>query len=332
MITAGCLLCTDVGRVQNSETELPDPGPDEVLIHTALSAISPGTELRCLAGEQDGLGRDHFPFIPGYSLVGTVVQARGRHTDLEGQVVFCSGSRQARHLAAWGGHMARAVVPGDSVVPLPSGIALEDAVLAKLAAIAHRGLDLAKPAKDEDVVVVGLGVIGQMSARLFAQTGARVLAVDLSAERCALAGRAGVRAIVPTGGLEVSVRGLLPQGAPIVVDATGARGLLGQTMSLLRDKPWNESDTPGGRFVVQGSYPGDISMPSSTAFAKEMTMLWPREHQRCDLDAVIEALASGELSFAGLLGGVYPPTEAQSVYDRLRREKGAFLTGAFRWS
>jgi 2-desacetyl-2-hydroxyethyl bacteriochlorophyllide A dehydrogenase len=331
MITAACLLFTDVGRVQTRETELPDPGPDDVLIHTALSSISPGTELRCLAGEQDGLGRDHFPFIPGYSLVGTVVQASGRHAALEGKVVFSSGSRKARHLTAWGGHIARAVVPGDSVVPIPDGVSLEDAVLAKLAAIAHRGVHLARPAPGEDVVVVGLGPIGQMSARLFAEAGARVLAVDLSEARCTLAQRAGIRAIVPTGGLEPSVRALLPQGAPIVVDATGARGLLGQTMSLLHDKPWDESDTPGGRLVVQGSYPADIAMPSTTAFAKEMTMLWPRDSQRRDMEAVLTSLQRGRLSFAGLLSGVYDPSEAQSIYDRLHGTPGAFMTAAFRW-
>ncbi|BET68846.1 hypothetical protein ASA1KI_37640 [Opitutales bacterium ASA1] len=92
------------------------------MIKTSLSSISPGTELRCLAGEQDGLGRDHFPFIPGYSLVGTVVRASGRHAGLVGQMVFSSGARRAGHTTAWGGHIGDAVVPGDSVVPIPDGI------------------------------------------------------------------------------------------------------------------------------------------------------------------------------------------------------------------
>ena len=331
MIPTRCLFFTGVGSVGCGDTELPEPGPEDVVIKTSLSSISPGTELRCLAGEQDGLGRYHFPFIPGYSLVGTVVKASGRHAALEGKTVFCSGARQAKHRAAWGGHIARAVVPGDSVVPIPTGIALEDAVLAKLAAIAHRGVHLARPGPGEQVVVVGLGPIGQMSARLFAQAGARVLAVDLSAERCALARRAGIEVLVPTAGLEASVRCLLPQGAPIVVDATGARSLLGQTMSLLRDKPWDDSDTPGGRLVVQGSYPADISMPSTTAFAKEMTMLWPRDSQRRDMEFVLASLQRGTLSFEGLLGGVYDPSEAQTIYDRLRGAPGAFMTAAFRW-
>ncbi len=331
MISTPCIFFTGVGRAEAGLTELPDPGPDDVVVETILSSISPGTELRCLAGEQEGLGRDHFPFVPGYSLVGRVARAGQRHRALEGTVVFSSGARRARHTMAWGGHIAAAVVPAESIVPVPAGIREEDAVLAKLAAIAHRGVSMARPEAGEAVVVVGLGAIGQMSARLFAIAGARVLGVDLAPARARLAERAGITTLVPEGPLGEAVRRRLPGGAPIVVDATGSPCLLRETMSLVRDKPWDESDTPGGRVVVQGSYPGDITLPSSTPFAREMTMLWPRDSQRRDIERVFELLGDGRLRFDGILGSVHPPAEAQAVYDQLRSRDGALVTAAFRW-
>lgn len=331
MIPAQCLFFTGIGQVGTGDTELPDPGPDDIVVTTILSSISPGTELRCLAGDQDGLGRDSFPFIPGYSLVGRVTQATGRHAALLGKTVFCAGARQARHRAAWGGHISHAVVPGDAVVVVPEGIRAEDAVLAKLAAISHRGVLLAKPQHEEAVVVVGLGPIGQLSARLFAQAGARVLGLDLSAERVAIAQRAGIQALVPSDGLDATVRRVLPRGAPIVVDATGARRLLPETMNLLRDKPWDDSAVGPARLVVQGSYPGDVTVPSTTAFVKEMMMLWPRDSERSDMERILALLARREISFDGLLAGVFAPAEAQAVYDRLRAAQAGFLTAAFRW-
>ena len=331
MISTPCLLFTDVDQVAVARTELPDPGPDDVVVNTTLSSISPGTELRCLAGAQDGLGRDHFPFIPGYSLVGTVVHATGRHVGLLGQTVFSSGARRAQHRAAWGGHIGTAVVPGDSVVRVPPTIRSEDAVLAKLAAIAHRGFSLAQARPGDPVIIVGLGPVGQISARLFAHAGARVLAVDLVPARVEAARAAGVRAIVAADSLETAVRAELPAGAPIVVDATGAPGLLRASMALLRDKPWDESDTPGGRLVVQGSYPADITLPSTTAFAKELTLLWPRDSQRRDMERILDLLGTGELSFAGLLGGIHAPADAPQVYRRLQAREGGLLTAAFRW-
>ena len=71
------ILFTDRQRATLTDATVPDPGPGEVIVETAFSCVSPGTELRCLAGAQpDGLP---FPFIPGYSLAGHVI-ARG--TDL----------------------------------------------------------------------------------------------------------------------------------------------------------------------------------------------------------------------------------------------------------
>lgn len=57
------LLFAAPHQVSLGETTLPDPGPGEVLIETAFSCVSPGTELRCLAGRQ--VDRPPFPFIPG---------------------------------------------------------------------------------------------------------------------------------------------------------------------------------------------------------------------------------------------------------------------------
>lgn len=331
MISTPCLFFTAVGRAEPAVTELPEPGPDDIVVETTLSAISPGTELRCLAGEQEGLGRDHFPFVPGYALLGRVEQASGTHRALIGRNVLSSGARRARHTMAWGGHVARAVVPADSVVPVPAGIRDEDAVLTKLAAIARRGVLMARPQPGEDVIVVGLGAVGQMSARLFAQAGARVLGVDLAPARVRVAESAGIRAMVPDGPLNDAVRSRLCGGAPIVVDATGSPALLRETMNLLREKPWDESETPGGRLVVQGSYPGDVTIPGSTPFAREMTMLWPRDSQRRDMESILDFLARGQLRFDGILGGVHAPAEAQKVYDALRSREGSVITAAFRW-
>jgi NADPH:quinone reductase-like Zn-dependent oxidoreductase len=47
------------------QIEIPEPGVGEVLLEVEYTLISPGTELRCRAGKQDGAV---FPFIPGYSL------------------------------------------------------------------------------------------------------------------------------------------------------------------------------------------------------------------------------------------------------------------------
>ena len=46
------ILFRDVNVVTVEPVTIPEPGPGEVLIETAFSVMSPGTELRCLAGQQ----------------------------------------------------------------------------------------------------------------------------------------------------------------------------------------------------------------------------------------------------------------------------------------
>ncbi|MCD8483837.1 MAG: hypothetical protein LR015_15015 [Verrucomicrobia bacterium] len=141
------LLMTGVGRVELSETELPAIAADEILLSTAYSCISPGTELRCLAGQQ--AGAPAFPFIPGYALTGVVIEAGPASGWEEGARVFASGTRAAGHTRCWGGHCGHAVVKGTDAIPIPAGLDLRAAATAKLAAIAYHGLTLAQPLPHE---------------------------------------------------------------------------------------------------------------------------------------------------------------------------------------
>jgi NADPH-dependent curcumin reductase CurA len=54
------LVATAVSQVEVQKVELPDPGAGEVLFETRYSCISPGTEMRTLAGKQRGAS---FPLI-----------------------------------------------------------------------------------------------------------------------------------------------------------------------------------------------------------------------------------------------------------------------------
>ena len=90
------------------ELDLPEPGPGEVLVRTAFSGISPGTELLAYRGEIDDTvalddtlpalsGRFSYPFRYGYSCVGFV--ERGRDLD-EGTPVFAFQPHQDRFVVA----------------------------------------------------------------------------------------------------------------------------------------------------------------------------------------------------------------------------------------
>ena len=327
---AQAVLFRGVNEVAVEAVEIPAPGPGEVLIQTACSTVSPGTELRCLAGRQPS--PSPWPFIPGYSLSGTIV-ACGEAVELApGTRVFCTGTRRADANLMWGGHVAYAVAPAVAVFPLPEIIPLPAASALHLAAIAFHGLRLARPLPHEKVVVLGLGAIGQMSARLFSAAGAQVLAIDLTPARVALARAAGIEAITPDGAIAATVHEVLPDGADIVVDATGAAAVLPQAVASARELGWDDSPLQGARIVVQGSYPEDFSIPYQEAFRKEAHILVPRDMQPRDVRAVIDLMVRDRLRIDDLLSALLPVDQAPATYARLRSAPDELVTAVFRWA
>src|SRR5687767_7694195 len=101
---AQAIVFAGVGNVELRGLKLPEPGPGELLLETLFSGISPGTELRCLAGKQGGA---EFPFVAGYAMVARVI-GRGAGASLaDGTLVFSMGSEHCGEVnRAWGGHMS----------------------------------------------------------------------------------------------------------------------------------------------------------------------------------------------------------------------------------
>ena len=207
-------LVQDLRTGKVEVVSLPDPehGPREVLVRTAWSLISPGTEGaltrtagRSLVGKaldrpdqarkavdkalRDGVkpavdavrARLDELMTPGYSSAG-IVEATGADVDglRPGDRVGCVGANAACHAEL-------AVVPAPLCIPLPTELDLRWGAFGALGAIAAHGLRVAGVAAGEVVAVIGLGLVGQLAAQLATAAGARVVAIDPSAERVRVA-------------------------------------------------------------------------------------------------------------------------------------------------
>jgi 3-hydroxyethyl bacteriochlorophyllide a dehydrogenase len=327
---AHAILHTGVNTVALAPIEIPAPGPGQVLIETLYSCISPGTELRCLAGQQpDAMP---WPYIPGYALTGRVVATGPETTISVGTLVFSGGTSAASVARMWGGHVSHALHNEAAIFPLPEGVDPLTASIARLAAITYHGVRLSRPLPHEQVVVIGLGPIGQLAARLHQLSGARVIATDPVAERVEVALRGGISAVPLSSSLSETFAPLLPGGADVVVDATGSSRVLADAVRVARSLPWDDTPTLGARYLVQGSYPESFSVPYQDAFRKEIQFLIPRDTQPRDIRAVLDFMARGTLTVRDLISAVVPPSEAPSAYAELREQPARHVTIVFDWS
>ena len=201
--------------------DVPVPGckPGGVLVRTAYSLISTGTELMKVseagmsmlgkarsrpdqvAKVMQSVAVNGVPatyrkvmgkldsYTPlGYSLCGVVEQVGAGIDDVKvGDMVACAGNEHALHAELnW--------VPKNLYARVPDGLAPRHAAFGTVGSIALQGVRQGEPQLGEVALVIGLGLIGQLVVQLLVASGARVVGVDPDPVRCELAEGLGAAA------------------------------------------------------------------------------------------------------------------------------------------
>src|SRR5918994_5152808 len=121
----------------------------------------------------------------GYSAAGIVAAVGDDVTEFQvGDRVSCAGVGFASHAEVLS-------VPKNLCVHLPEDVSFESGAYGTLGAIALQGVRLAEPTLGESVVVIGLGLVGQLTVQLLKANGCRVCGIDLNPERVRLAQQLG---------------------------------------------------------------------------------------------------------------------------------------------
>jgi predicted dehydrogenase/threonine dehydrogenase-like Zn-dependent dehydrogenase len=179
------------------------------------------------------------PVALGYSVSGTVLTVGAGVTDVRpGDRVACAG-------AGYASHAEIVAVPKNLVVPVPGVVEDEDASFVTLGAIALQGVRQAMPTLGERFLVVGLGLLGQLTAQILNANGCQVLGVDPDVRKVELLKSFGLGAV---GSAELEARAMaLSQGrgvdGVIITASTKSSDPINTAAELCRQK---------GRVVVVG--------------------------------------------------------------------------------
>lgn len=132
------------------------------------------------------------PLPLGYCNVGEIV-AIGK-----GVSEFNIGDRVASN----GNHAEYVCVPKNLAAKIPNNVSDEEAAFTVIGAIGLQGIRLINPTFGETIVVVGLGLIGLVTAELLLANGCNVIGFDFDPQKIALAKEKGIVAINPTEGTD----------------------------------------------------------------------------------------------------------------------------------
>ena len=328
-----------------------------VLVRTAFSLISTGTERSTveagresllqrarrqpqkaaeLAGQamSEGLGpvlekvqNKLASLTPiGYSAAGVVTEVGPDAAGFRaGDRVACAGPRAP--------HAQVLSLPVNLCAHVPDGVPLAGACSATLGAIALQGIRQADVRLGENVAVIGLGLLGQLTVQMLRASGCAVLGSDLSRARVELALRCGAaqglvpEADDPRAAIDRLTRGL-GFDAVIVTAATSSNAPLVLAGELARDR---------ARVVIVGLVRAEI--PRSPYYEKELSVLLSRSYgpgrydpvyeeqgvdyppgyvrwtEKRNMEAYLELLARGALDLAPVLDRRFPLSHAAEAYE-----------------
>ena len=353
---------TKSGQVAVYDVPAPELQDGGILVRTAFSAISSGTEKATVeAGRKSLLGkamarpdlvkqvieyarsnglaaarqkvqaRLETLTALGYSCSGLVLEASSAGFQ-PGDRVACAGSGYASHCEI-------NFVPANLAVLVPANVGLEAASLTTIGAIAVQGVRQANVTFGETVAVIGVGLVGVLAIQVLRAAGCRVIAIDLSSERAAQATSFGAHLGLNTNdpGLEGAVASFSRYGvdAALITAATRSPDPLELAAKLLRDR---------GRISVIGDVGMGVSR--SNMYRKEISLAMSRSYgpgrydpryeeggqdypigyvrwtEKRNMEAFLDLLSSGAIHVEPLLAHHFPVEEGAKAYAAV--EAGAY--------
>jgi predicted dehydrogenase/threonine dehydrogenase-like Zn-dependent dehydrogenase len=195
------------------------------------------------------------PIPLGYCNVGKVI-AVGKGVD-----EFTIGDRVASN----GPHAEIISVPKNLVSKIPDDVNDEEATFTVVGAIGLQGIRLANPTFGETFVVVGLGLIGLITAQLLKANGCKVIGFDYDSHKVSLAKTFGINAVNPMIGVD-QVAYVLNEtngiGADAVIITASNKGneIISQSAKMSRKR---------GRIILIGVIGLDIAR--ADFYEKELT-------------------------------------------------------------
>jgi 2-desacetyl-2-hydroxyethyl bacteriochlorophyllide A dehydrogenase len=321
--------------------ELPDtPGDGQILVQMVRTIISAGTEL----ANYTGLDADTrvpgawcaYPWTPGYGGIGRVLKAGPGVTRLkEGDLVYGIYPHATHTIDDTRSRIA---------IPLPPDTDLNRAIFARMAGVSITGFLRAEMILGDTVLIIGLGLVGNLCGQLFAQAGYTVLGLDPVAHRRALAEECGFTATLdPSEDLPKRIEELSHgRGARVVIDAVGHSPIIQQAVSLV---------ARFGQVILLGTprapHEANMTPTLDAVHRKGLDMKGALEWRypllyRPDMGNTIttegnairllELIQGGMLKVDKLLSHLIPPSELDDAYRGLLDRKEEYLGVVVDWT
>ncbi len=274
------------------------------------------------------------PKTLGYSTAGVVLASMDTNGKFQpGDRVACAGQDYASHAEI-------VSVPQNLTVKIPDNVGFDEAAFTTLGAIAMQGVRQANPTLGENVAVIGLGLLGQLTVQLLKANGMRVFGIDLSERNVNLARQSGADAAMLrndpnleksaenfTGGHgfdKIIITAAAPTNDPIVLASKLARKkgvivLVGAVkMDIPRDPDFYRKELELKMSTSYGPGRYDVQYEENGIDYPYAYVRWTEQR---NMEAFLDLISQGKINVKPLISHVFDIEKAVEAYDLVLGKK-----------
>jgi len=358
-------------------TEVPSPciNDDEILVQVYYSCISSGTELAGIKMSAKTLYRKAIEKPQNISKVLQMLKEKGLKdtishvkdkTDVKSPVGYSAagivleigknilgikpGDRVACAGAGIANHAEFIAVPQNLTVKVPENVTFKEASTVAVGSIALQGIRRADLKLGETAVVIGLGMLGQLTVQMLKASAVKTIGIDLNPLRIDRALKCGLDIGIGPNTEDVlneTARNTDGHGADavIITAASSSDTVINQAVSLCRKK---------GKVVIVGDvllnikreelYKKEIDVLISTSYGPgrydekyerkgfEYPISYVRWTENRNMGAYLDLISKKKVILDNIIDKIYPLNEAEKAYQDLEKGDGAPIIALFEYN
>lgn len=297
-------------------------GEYEIAGTTLYSLVSAGTEIN---GYYENVFDWPYPIGMGYSAVFRVEKTGAKVTEFQlGDLAFTSGL-----------HSSWQEVSSKTAVKVPEGMAVQEALFARMAGISLATLGVTNVRPPETVMVIGLGCVGLLAAQYYARCGYHVIAVEPNAARREMAKELGVTETYASQ-KEASA---YAKKVGLVLECSGVESTIVEAADMVRPcgeisvigVPWKQYSDASAFQLLNKVFYNYVHIYSGWEWQIPTE---PQEYHGnsgiANYRFAMECLAKGEAKVDGMYE-IRSYREGQAIYDDIYHKKTKAISQIIRW-
>ncbi len=329
-------VMTEPGKIQFNEVDKPTAQPKQIVMQTKRIGVC-GSDIHVYHGMHPYTG---YPVIQGHEVAGVVAEAGEQVEGLavgdkitfmpqvvcgecypctHGMYHICE-SLKVMGFQTDGAGQEFFALDQKNVLKLPADMSLDQAAMIEPISVAVHALARGGGAEGKQVLVLGAGPIGNLTAQVAKASGASaVMITDISDYKLNKANECGLDLAVNPNEEDLNeaiLNNFGPSRADLILECVGVQPTITQAVECARK---------GTTIVIVGVFGEKPVVDIGLVQDRELSLVGTLMYQQVDYERAIELVAGGKMSLDPMITDYFPFEKYLDAYHKIEAAQGNIM-------